>query len=137
MRLLLRVFLKALAFLFLLPMVGGIHFHGSFVTAIGLAIVFSIMLWLVDLGALALAAWLTVTTFGLALLILIPAYILGFWLLPAFALKLAADFMPQYLSVAGWGPAVLGGLVLLLIGLVTGDISDMMQRSNRNAAQYE
>ena len=134
LRFLIRVALKALAFIYLLPMIGGIHFHGSFVTAIGLAIVFSIMLWLVELGAVALATWFTITTFGLALLILIPAYLLGFWLLPAFALKLAADFMPQYLSVAGWGPAVLGGLLLLVISMVTGGMTDLMKASNRNAA---
>jgi hypothetical protein len=131
MRFLIRVILKALAFIYLLPMIGGIAFHGSFVAAIGLAILFSIMLWLVELGAVALATYFTITTFGLALLVLIPLYLLGFWLLPAFALKLVADFMPQYLAVAGWGPAVLGGLLMLVISMVTGGISDLMKASNR------
>jgi uncharacterized membrane protein YvlD (DUF360 family) len=131
MRFLIRVILKALAFIYLLPMIGGIAFHGSFVAAIGLAILFSIMLWLVELGAVALATYFTITTFGLALLVLIPLYLLGFWLLPAFALKLVADFMPQYLAVAGWGPAVLGGLVMLVISMVTGGITDLMKASNR------
>jgi len=114
-------------------MIGGIHFHGGFLAAAGLAIVFGILLWVVELGAIALATWFTITTFGLALLILVPAYILGFWLLPAFALKLVADFMPQYLSVAGWGAAVLGGLALLVISMVTDGMTSGLKSSDRAA----
>jgi hypothetical protein len=30
-----------------------------------------------------------------------------------------ADLFPAYISVSGWTPAALGGLLLLLIGVVT------------------
>lgn len=131
MEFLVRLALKALAFVFILPMLGGIDFHGNFVAAICLAIVFSLMLWGVEVAAMALSAYLTVTTFGLALLVLIPMWLLGFWLLPAFALRLVADFLPQYLTVAGWGPAILGGLLMMVVSLVTGGITDSMRARER------
>lgn len=118
-RVLVRFFLTALTFAFILPMINGIDFHGNFVAALGLALVFGIMVWLVDILAVTLTAALTIGTLGLALLWLIPLWLLGFWLLPAVALKLVADFMPAYFTVMGWGPAILGGLVMLLIGTLT------------------
>lgn len=48
-----------------------------------------------------------------------PVWIVGFWILPAVALRLVSDFMPGYLQVSGWIPAILGSLVLMLIGMVT------------------
>ncbi len=125
MRLLIGLALKALAFMFILPMVPGISMHGQFVAALGLAIFFSIMQWVVELLAMALSAALTISTMGVALLLLIPMWVLGFWLLPAFALKLVSDFMPSYLAVAGWGPAVLGGLILFVISMVTSSLTDV------------
>jgi hypothetical protein len=119
MQLLLKIVLTALAFLFLLPMIPGIHLHANFVMAACLAIFFSLMLWVVDVVAMAISAYLAVSTLGLALLVLIPMWLLGFWLLPAVALKLVADFMPEALSVAGWGPAILGGLILFVVGIIT------------------
>lgn len=131
MEFLIRLALKAAAFVFLLPMIGGIAFHGSFIGALCLAIAFSLMLWGVEVGAMALSAYLTVMTFGVALLVLVPAWLLGFWLLPAFALKLVADLMPQYFSVAGWGPAILGGLLMMVVSMVTGGITDAMKARER------
>lgn len=125
MRLLIGLALKALAFMFILPMVPGISMHGQFVAALGLAIFFSIMQWVVELLAMALSAALTISTMGVALLFLIPMWVLGFWLLPAFALKLVSDFMPSYLAVAGWVPAVLGGLILFVISMVTSSLTDV------------
>jgi uncharacterized membrane protein YvlD (DUF360 family) len=125
MRLLIRIVLKALAFMFLLPLIPGISIHGNFLVAACLAIFFSLMTWLVEIIAMALAAYLTISTLGLALLVLIPMWILGFWLLPAVALKLVGDFMPHYLMVAGWVPAIFGGLVLLVIGMITGSLTDL------------
>lgn len=122
-RLIIRVILKALAFIYLLPMIHGIQFHGTFLHAIGLAIFFSMMLWAVEALAVGIAAIMTVSTFGLALLMLIPLWIFGFWIMPAIALKLVADLMPAYLSISGWLQAVVGGLVLLFIGMITGTLT--------------
>lgn len=120
---LLKLVLSALAFAFILPLIPGIHFHGGVVMALALSIFFGIMLWVVDLIAIALSALLTVSTLGLALLILLPLWFLGYWILPAIALKLLSDLMPQTLTVAGWFPAILGGLVMMAIGMITSNFS--------------
>jgi len=120
-RLLIRLALFSLAFTTVLPLINGIDFHGNWGAALGLSIFFAVMLWLVDLVAIMISAVLTVTTFGLALLWIIPFWILGFWLLPAVALRLVADFVPEFLTVQGWMPAILGGLVMMFVSLVTSD----------------
>jgi len=112
----------ALAFAFVLPHIPGIAVHGGVMSALLLAVIFAIVLWIVDLVAIALSAVLTITSFGLALLWLIPLWVLGFWILPAMALKVVSDVAPHSLAVMGWTPAVLGGLVMLLIGLITAHI---------------
>lgn len=119
MRMIIRILLTAAAFTFVLPMIHGIDFHGNFGAALVLALAFAVMLWLVDLAAVALSAVLTIGTLGAALLWLIPVWILGSWLLPAVALRLLSDVMPSYLTVTGWMPAIFGGLVMLVIGILT------------------
>lgn len=121
MNFLIRLVLLALAFEFVMPMIGGIHVHGGFLTSLGLALMFSILGVIVSWAAAALTAVLAVTTLGMALIILIPLWILGFWLLPAYTLLLTASIMPQYLTVAGWWPAIWGGLITLVIGIATDD----------------
>jgi hypothetical protein len=76
-------------------------------------------LWVVDVIAIMLTAAMAIGTLGLALLWLIPIWILGFWLLPACALQLVGTVMPAYITVTGWGPAILGGLLTMLIGMLT------------------
>ncbi len=129
MRMIIRILLTAAAFTFVLPMIHGIDFHGNFVAALCLAIGFAVMLWLVDLAAVALSAVLTIGTLGTALLWLIPAWILGSWLLPAVALILLSDAMPNYLTVTGWMPAILGGLVMLVIGMCTSSATVREERA--------
>jgi len=109
--------------MFVLPMINGIQFHGNFIQAIGIGAFFAIMLWLVGGAAELLTGVFAIGTLGLALLILVPMWVFGFWLLPAVALKLVADFMPAYLAVSGWGPAILGGLVMLFVNLLSGGFS--------------
>jgi len=120
-RLLLRVLLSMLAFSMIFPVIPGIDFHGNVLAALALSVVFGIMLWLVEAVAVAVAAIWTLSTFGLALLWLIPLWVIGFWLLPALALLLTAHFLPQYLTVNGFLPAALAGMVMLLIGVLTSD----------------
>jgi hypothetical protein len=119
MRLIARLLLSAIAFTSILPLIHGIDFHGNFWAALGLAIVFGLMLWVVDIIAVAISTVAAVTTLGVALLWLIPLWIFGFWLLPAVALKMVSDVMPNFLHVQGWIPAILGGLVMLGISMLT------------------
>jgi uncharacterized membrane protein YvlD (DUF360 family) len=115
-----RLILIALALYFIFPKIDGIQVHGSFVHVLIAAVAFAFLGWLVETLAVFASAALTLGTLGLALLILLPLWLFGFWLLPAFVLKLLADLMPTYLTISGWGPAILGGLVMLLIGIITG-----------------
>lgn len=115
-----RVLLIALVFYFVFPKIPGIDVHGSFVHVFVAAALFGIFGWIVEFLAITISAALAITTLGLGLLILIPLWLVGFWLLPAVALRLMADFMPTYLTFSGWIPAIEGGLLMLVIGLITG-----------------
>ncbi len=124
-----RLLLLACAFDFFLPMLPGVQFHGNFLHAIGAGLFFSILAWLVEVIAISLSAFLTITTLGVALILLIPVWLIGFWLLPALVLKLTADLLPQYLTIIGWSPAIWGGFLMLLIGAMTSDGSKCIKRS--------
>lgn len=130
MKLMMRLLLTAFAFTAVLPMIHGINFHGNFVVALMLSAVFAMLLWAVEAVAKTLAAVFTITSFGLALLWIIPVWILGFWMLPAVALMLTADIMPRALSVHGFVPAAMAGLVMLVIGMLT---SEFQIRNRRQA----
>jgi uncharacterized membrane protein YvlD (DUF360 family) len=117
---LIRVLLMACVFYFALPMIHGITFHGTFLHAAVVGAVFAVVGWALESVAIALTAIMAIGTLGLALIVLVPAWILGFWILPAIALKLVAQFMPTSLSIEGWMPAIWGGLVMLAVGLITG-----------------
>ncbi len=122
MRLILRLLLSALAFTTLLPQIPGIEFHGGFWAAIWLSIAFGVILWAVEAICLAIAAIWTMGTLGLALLWILPIWIFGFWLLPAFAFMITAAMLPQYLTVSGFVAAALAGLVMLGVGFITSKV---------------
>lgn len=121
--LLVRVLLTALAFFFVLPMVNGITFHGNFFHAIALGAFFAIMLWLVNEALAWFSIFFAIGTLGLGILLLIPMWLVAFWVVPAVALKLVADIMSAYLTVAGFWPAFWGGLILLVIQLLSGGVT--------------
>lgn len=127
---LLRLILMACAFYFIFPMIPGIEFHGSFWHALGAGVLFSFLGWLVELIAIMLSAVLTISTLGMALLLLIPAWLLGFWLLPALVLRYVANIMPHDLTFSGWLPAIWGGLIMLVIGIATGGKARKKVRKN-------
>lgn len=128
LRFILKLVFTALAFTSVLPLIPGIDFHGNFMAALLLAFFFGIFLWLVDLLAMTISTMLTIGSLGLALLILVPLWIFGFWLLPAVALKLLAGAFPDYLTIVGWLPAILGGLVMLFIGVLTSSFKALFSK---------
>ncbi len=129
-RYLIRLVLMASAFYFLFPMIPGVQFQGNFLYALLAGALFALVGWFVEFLAIAISAILTIGTLGLALIVLIPVWLLGFWLLPAIGLRLVADFMPSTLSFAGWVPAIWGGLIMLFIGIVTsGDVHKKIRRT--------
>lgn len=130
-RYLIRLVLNASAFYFILPMIPGVHFHGNFIYALLAGTLFAFLGWIVEFAAIALSAILTLGTLGMALIVLIPAWLFGFWLLPAVVLRLVADFMPATLTFSGWMPAIEGGLIMLFIGIATsGDVHKKVRRTN-------
>jgi uncharacterized membrane protein YvlD (DUF360 family) len=118
-RFFIRLVLLACAFYFVFPMIPGLAYHGSFIHALLAGLVFAVIGWVVETIAVAITALLAIGTLGLGLLVLIPIWLLGFWILPAVALKWTADLMPATLAISGWTPAILGGLVMLIIGVFT------------------
>ena len=134
-RYLLRLLLIAATFYFLFPMIPGVQFHGSFIHALLAGALFAFIGWIVEVLAIAISAILTIGTLGMALFLLIPAWLFGFWLLPAVALRLVADFMPSTLNFSGWIPAIGGGLIMLIIGIATsGDVHKKVRRSKSVSA---
>ncbi len=131
---LMRLALTAGAFYFLFPLIPGAHFEGNFAHALLAGILFAILGWCVEFFAIAVSAILTIGTLGMALILLIPAWLFGFWLLPACALRLVADFMPAVLSFSGWMPAIVGGLIMLFIGVITSGDVHVRVRNNHHAA---
>ena len=128
---LIRLFLTAASFYFLFPLIPGAQFHGSFASALLAGILFTVIGWMTEFTVLAISASLIIVTFGMALFVLVPAWLVGFLLLPALVLRFVADFMPSVLWFAGWWPAIWGGLVMLFIGAITsGDIPVRMRNNH-------
>ncbi len=129
-RFLIRLLLIASAFYFVFPEIPGVTFHGTFVHAAVAGLVFVIVAMIVEVLAIAISAMLAVGTLGLALVILIPAWLLGFWILPAVGLKYLAVLMPETLSFTGWTPVLYASLPMLVIGVITsGDVHEKARKS--------
>lgn len=104
-----------------LPLIDGISFHGNFLQAALAGLFFTCLSWVIEKLAFAVSAFLTITSFGLALLYLIPVWIVGFWILPAICLSLLSFMIPGLLTIDGWLPPIWGGLVMLVVGIITGE----------------
>jgi uncharacterized membrane protein YvlD (DUF360 family) len=131
LKFLLKTIATALAFIYILPALPGIEFKGGFIDAAILAIVFACLLWVVEALAMMIATVWTISTLGLALLILIPLWIFGFWLFPALALELVAFVAPDHLTVHGFLPPILGGLTMMVISMLTGGLSATIKCLNK------
>jgi uncharacterized membrane protein YvlD (DUF360 family) len=126
----LRLLLTSAAFYFVFPVIPGVQFHGNLVHALLAGALFSFFGWIVEFLAITLSAVLAVSTLGMALIILTPAWLFGFWLLPAVVLRMVADLMPSTLQFSGWIPAIEGGLLMLVIGIVTGSNTHASMNKN-------
>lgn len=98
--LIMRVLVNAFLFVFLLPVVNGITFHGSFwPEGVVAGVLFGLVVYLVNLGL----AVFTIGTLGLG--------IFAYLLFPALSIQAMGWLFPQYLSVSSFGAAFLAGLV--------------------------
>ncbi|PZM84088.1 MAG: hypothetical protein DKT66_05450 [Candidatus Melainabacteria bacterium] len=130
----LRLVLTAGCFYFLFPLIPGAQFHGNFMHALLAGILFAVIAWIVELAAMAISATLIIATLGMALFVLAPLWLVGFFLLPALVLRFVADTIPSVLWFSGWWPAIWGGLVMLFVGVVTSCDLHVRMRSNRSHA---
>ncbi len=121
LKLIIRILLQTLVILYIFPLLGGISFHGNFYVACALAIFFCVLLASIEMIATFVCAIWTISTFGLALLILIPLRILFFWFLPTASLILMSFLLPSILTISNWFSAAAVALMFLMIGLVTRD----------------
>ncbi|MBX9573018.1 MAG: hypothetical protein K2X77_29245 [Candidatus Obscuribacterales bacterium] len=111
---LLRSVIIAAIFCFVFPQFApGVVFHGAFwPEGILWAAVFSVVCNLVVLGLLAGGAALALATGGLALILEVVVFLLGFWLIPALQLQTMAHFFPAQFTVDSWGSAIWASLVM-------------------------
>jgi len=106
-------------------------FCGSALTAILFVLFYGVMLCCVDKAAGGLSAVVTVSPARRALLWRILLWVVGFWLLPAVTLKVLADLMPTCLSISGWTPAILCGLVIMCIGWLANWLTTSLPMTQR------
>jgi uncharacterized membrane protein YvlD (DUF360 family) len=112
MKLAIRILITALLFTFVFPMIPGAHFTGGFwPDGIVYGLLMAVVAFAVSLAILAF----TVGTAGLGAVLII----LGFWIIPAIQLQLLAHFFPKSLAFDGWGSAIICGLILMVVNILT------------------
>ncbi len=116
MKFIIAVLLQAVAF-YVLNLIPGIHFTGSFWNAICYALGFALVSIVVNIFLMAATAGFGIATRGLGLIIAAVLYMLGWWIIPAIQLEVLGWWFPKHFSVDGFGYAILGGLVLLVVNL--------------------
>lgn len=124
-RFLINAVITAVVFCFVFPEVAsGVQFHGQFFPeGVIYAGIFSVVASLVSLAVGAGVTLFTVATRGVGLLLVVPALLLGFWLIPALQLEVFAHYFPAHFTVAGWGSAIWGGLILMFVNCLTANWS--------------
>ncbi len=119
MSFIIRLVLTALLFAFVLPMIPGVTVTSGLLAIVLLAFVYRIASIFMTLVCFFISAFATALTGGLALLILIPASMLAFWILPTLTLSALSHLMPQSLSFTGWVATGLSGLAMFFLHLLT------------------
>ena len=106
-----RVIFNALVLMFILPAVTSITMTGAFwpeavVAGFIFAIVAHVINWLIKVFVFG--------TLGLGGILVFFFW----WLIPAIQLLAMSSWFPQYLTVPGWGSAILGGFVFMIVNTV-------------------
>ena len=122
-RLIIRTVALALSFAFIFPHIAGFSFSGEFLPdALIYALLFAVTSAVVDVIAYIALAVVGVATLGLALIVIWPLRLLLWWGLAAYQLILLAQIFPEHMSVSGWQPALLAGLVVMAIKFVSAKV---------------
>lgn len=121
LRIAVNVVLTAVLFCFIFPKFAtGVQFHGEFwpegvIYAAIFTVIAAAVVWVIR----AFIKLTAVATLGAALLLTIPAVLLGFWLVPALQLKIFALYFPEHLHVDSWGSAIWGGFLLMIVNYLS------------------
>lgn len=103
-----------------MPHIPGFSFHGQFLPhALIYAVVFALTAFVVNAAAYLATGVVSLVTLGLALLVIWPLRLLGWWLLAAYQLMIVARMFPEHLSISGWQSALLAGLVVMVVNFLT------------------
>ena len=110
--------INALLITYVFPKLKGFSFTGTFwpngvICALALEIAAAVISILVGVAV--------IVTLGLAAIPLAFFMIFGFWLVNAILLKVVAHYMPEHLTIAGWKPAIIAGLIMMVVGMILGD----------------
>lgn len=114
-----RLGITALFFAFLLPLIPGVTVTSGIIALLGLAFVYRLASILMKLAMAGLSILATMITAGLALLIVVPAYLISFWLFPSLTLYALSTIMPSYLHFDSGVALALAGLVMFVLHLFT------------------
>ncbi|MCA9805123.1 MAG: hypothetical protein KC777_24305 [Cyanobacteria bacterium HKST-UBA02] len=118
--LLLSILANGFLIAYLFPKLNGFTFTGKFWPE---GILYALGLELTALVVNLLVMVAVIVTLGLAIIPLAFFMIFGFWLINAIYLKILAHWFPQHLRIDGWVPAIIAGLILMVVGMLLGDHS--------------
>lgn len=114
----LRLVLITWIFHCIFPFIPGFHYRGSVLHSIPVGFMFATQGTIIEVFFLSLGQMLRMRIQKIYLLI--PAWFIGFGLIPAISLKCYTYSESPDISFLGWEPAIVGGLLILCIGIVTG-----------------
>lgn len=133
LKLALNVVLTAVLFCFVFPALlpGSVTFVGEFwPTGVLYAGIFTLTAFAVNLVIGLAAMAFTVATLGIGAILLVLARIFLFWLIPAVQLMVFAHYFPEQFQVAGWIPAIIAGLLLMVVNIFTNSVTAKQRSSN-------
>lgn len=115
----LRTLFSAFVLAYVLPVIPGVHFYGSFFPdAVVYGVLFAVVSWVVNWLLKFAAVAFTLATFGIGAVFAVLAYIVGWWLIPAIQLEALAAWFPHHMHIDSFGSAILAGLLWLVINAV-------------------
>lgn len=110
-----RTIINSLTLMFILPAVSSIAFVGQFfpeaiIAGMLFAVVAQLVHWVIGRFLLV--------TLGIGFIFLLFFW----WLIPAIKLAILASLFPEVIIIPGFGSAVWGGLVFMVINMATGGL---------------
>ena len=119
-RWIIRILATAFACAYIFPKIDGISFTGAFFPdGVVYGVLFAITAWIVTRIFQWASVAFSIGTLGAGLLIVVPLWLFGFWLLPAVQLMVCAWLFPANLAVNSWFGAIVAGLILMFINGLT------------------